>query len=207
MKLQGWKGGLYRLSEWIMNLAYMNLLWIAFTLLGLIVFGLMPATVAMFAVLRKWMMGNLNLPVFQAFWKFYRKDFLKSNVTGLVLFVIGYILYIDITVFEFGQSIYGQIHQLGVFIIAIIYTIALVFFFPLYVQYDLKWFQYIKLSFLTGVSSPFRAIWMLFLVYGLYFVITKIPGFILFFGGSVTGYLWLMIALPLFAKLEKKGVR
>lgn len=207
MTLQGWKGGINRLSVWIMNIAYINLLWIAFTLLGLVVLGLLPATVAMFAVLRKWIMGNLDTSIFKMFRLFYRKEFLKSNVTGLVLFIIGYILYIDLTVFEFGQSIYEQAHRLGVLIIAAIYTMGLVFFFPLYVQYDLKWLQYIKLTFLTGVSSPIRAILMISIAIGICFVFAKMPGLFLFFFGSFIGYLWLVIALPLFAKLEKKGHR
>ena len=37
--MEGLIGGIYRYSEWIMRLAYINILWILFTLLGLVVFG------------------------------------------------------------------------------------------------------------------------------------------------------------------------
>lgn len=36
MELNGLMGVLYRFAEWIMRLAYANLLWILFTLTGLV---------------------------------------------------------------------------------------------------------------------------------------------------------------------------
>lgn len=205
---QGWKSGLVRFSEWIMRLAYLNLLWMGFTLLGLVLFGFVPATVALFAMIRKWMMGNLDdTSFFRGFWNFYRKEFLKSNGVGLILFIIGYILYVDIVVLQFNDSMAQQIHQFLIYIIAFIYVMVLIFFFPVYVQYELKWYQYIRLSLLLAISSPFRAIWMILIGYGMFFIMTKIPGFIPFFLGSVTAYLWVMIALPLFLKLEQQGKR
>ncbi len=46
-------GGLYRICEWVMRLAYVNLLWIGIFWLGLVVFGFFPSSAAMFAVVRK----------------------------------------------------------------------------------------------------------------------------------------------------------
>jgi uncharacterized membrane protein YesL len=207
MEQQGWKSGLVRFSEWFMRLAYMNLLWMGFTLLGLVLFGFVPATVALFAMIRKWMMGKLDTSIFKGFWAFYRKEFLKANSVGLIFLIIGYILYIDIMVLQFNNSMVQQILQFLIYIIALFYVMALVLFFPVYVQFELKWYQYIKLSFLLALSSPFRAIWMIVIGYGIFFLMTIIPGLIPFFLGSVTAYLWLMIALPLFFKLEQQGER
>src|SRR5699024_8438852 len=46
--------GYYRFSVWTLRLAYVNFCWILFTLLGLVLFGFMPATAAMFSIVRKW---------------------------------------------------------------------------------------------------------------------------------------------------------
>ena len=59
--------GFYRFCEWVMRLAYLNLLWIGFTLAGAVIFGLAPATAAMFAVTRQWTLGKTDVPVFQTF--------------------------------------------------------------------------------------------------------------------------------------------
>src|SRR5690625_6922967 len=86
-------GRVFRWCEGIMRLAYVNLLWILFTILGLGIFGIFPATIALFAVTRKWVMGDRDIPVFSTFWQTFRKEFLKSTLLGWVLFVIGYMIY------------------------------------------------------------------------------------------------------------------
>src|SRR5690625_362565 len=94
-------GSIYRGSEWIMRLAYLNILWIAFSLMGLVVFGLFPATVSMFAVTRKWVMGDTEIPIFKTFWASYKTEFKQANIVGYIILVIGFFLYFD---FLFDQS-------------------------------------------------------------------------------------------------------
>src|SRR4051812_27089176 len=102
MEPQGVLGGFYRLSDWIMRLAYVNLLWFSFTLLGGIIFGIMPATIALFAITRKWEMDKEeDFPIFKTFWESYRKDFIKANLLGVFLFIAGgivvlYYVYLDV---------------------------------------------------------------------------------------------------------------
>lgn len=63
----GTVGGIYHISNWIMRLAYVNFLWILFTLAGFIVFGFFPATIATFAVVRKWIFDTTDIPIFTTF--------------------------------------------------------------------------------------------------------------------------------------------
>lgn len=67
--MNGFIDGYYRFAVWITRFAYLNLLWIAFSLVGLGVVGFFPATAAMFAVVRKWVHGEKDIPVFQVFGK------------------------------------------------------------------------------------------------------------------------------------------
>jgi uncharacterized membrane protein YesL len=198
---QGWKSGFIRFSEWFSRLAYINLLWLGFTFIGLIFFGLIPATVAMFAVLRKWMKEDLDSSIFKTFWDFYRKEFKKSNIAGITMLIIGYILFMDIFVFELESM---PIIQFLLYILAFFYLLVMVFFFPVYVQFELKWFQYVKMSVLMVFAAPFRAILMLIIGYGVFFLMAKIPVVMFFFLGSAISYLWLMISLPTFYKLETR---
>ncbi|WP_169908102.1 YesL family protein [Metabacillus halosaccharovorans] len=172
---QGWKSAFVRFTEWFSRLAYINLLWIGLTLLGLVVFGFIPATVAMFAVMRKWQKGNLNEPVLQSFWGFYRKEFAKSNSTGSVLVIIGYILYADIFILNFDESLTMQILKLLLFILAFVYLMILAFFFPAYVHFDMKWYQYLKMVTLMVFAAPLQAVLMLLIGYGMFFLLAKMP--------------------------------
>lgn len=85
----GIMGGFYRISEWIMRFAYVNILWIAFTLIGLVFLGFFPATASLFAVVRKWIQGNNEVPIFSFFWTNYKSSFLKSNILGISIVIIG----------------------------------------------------------------------------------------------------------------------
>ena len=46
------------LGEWVIRLVYLNFLWIGFSLLGLGILGIFPATSALFSVLRKYFIKN-----------------------------------------------------------------------------------------------------------------------------------------------------
>lgn len=201
MKQSGLTDGLLKVSEWIMRIAWINILWITHTLLGLVVAGFLPATAAMFAVIRKWMNGKLESSISKEFWQFYKKEFWKANAAGIILLVAGYILYVDLFVYEFESGSYHQILQLLVYVVAFFYMLTAVFFFPVFVQYNFKWYQYMQYSILTAFSFPLRALSMAAIGYGFLFLTSKYSGVVFFFLGSVTAYLWLIVALPLFEKM------
>ncbi len=75
--------GYYRICTWIMRMAYVNLLWVAFSLLGLGIFGFFPATAAMFVVIRKWLSSEQDIPVFKTFWNAFKTEFIKINIYTL----------------------------------------------------------------------------------------------------------------------------
>lgn len=86
----------YLLLEWVMWLAYINLLWIGSALIGLIVFGIFPATVAMFTVIRHLLLKDTTgKQILKTFALTYKREFFKSNVIGLIFTAIGYLLYLD----------------------------------------------------------------------------------------------------------------
>lgn len=58
MQLGSFSNVVYTICDWIARLAYINLLWILFTLSGFVVFGFFPATIAMLATLRQFIRGN-----------------------------------------------------------------------------------------------------------------------------------------------------
>src|SRR5699024_1930131 len=93
-----WK--LYDISYWLMKMIYLNILWISFSLIGLLLLGFFPATAGMFAVTRKWILGDREIPVFKTLWKNYKTSFMQTNIIGYTFVLAGLILYFDLKFFR-----------------------------------------------------------------------------------------------------------
>lgn len=195
--------GYYSIAVWITRFAYVNILWIAFTILGLGIFGLMPATVAMFAVVRKWNMGEQDTAIFPLFWKTYRQEFVKANGLGLLLAAVGYLLTIEFQILGTQTSLIYQMVQFSVVVILILFAMVVAYFFPIYVHFNLKFMDYIKWPFIIGVIHPILTVVLLVGV-GLLLSITfySLPALLFFFGGSVTAYILMWGVSKTFGKYE-----
>lgn len=198
--------GFYKFSVWITRLAYLNILWIAFTIVGLGIFGIMPATIAMFSVARKWIvMDEQDTPIFKTFWNTYRNDFVKANGIGLPLFSIVYLEVVAfIILFNHEETIYN-VAAFGVVAIFILIAIVLAYLFPIYVHFDLKIIDYFKWSFIIGIIHPILTAVMLIGVAAIYYVLLYFftPIFLIF-GASIMAYIFTLGASKVFYKYEKE---
>lgn len=189
----------------MLSLIYLNVLWIFFTVVGLGVFGLFPSTIALFGVIRMMIIKEDQEPlkVFQAFWGIFKKDFWKANCFGLFFAIIGYFLIFD---FQFVQLSNGQFRFLlpALFFILISSILTLLFFFPVYVHFELKYFQYIKQSFLIAITSPLELFGILASALAMYFFLTFLPGAIPIFSGSLLAYAITLLSFRAFRRIEIK---
>ncbi|MFW6598940.1 YesL family protein [Propionibacteriaceae bacterium Y2011] len=60
--------------QWIIRLVWLNLWWVALTLLGGVVLGFGPATVAAHTVATRWLKGETDLSVPHAMWQEWRRN-------------------------------------------------------------------------------------------------------------------------------------
>ncbi|WP_245548491.1 YesL family protein [Gracilibacillus lacisalsi] len=205
MELSGIWAGFYRISVWVTRFAWLNMLWIAFTLLGLIFFGIMPATIAMFAVVRKWVLKEYDIPVFETFFKQYKSNFLRANLFGLVIYIIGYFLsvFLKYTGLMNHSSLYPVL--LGIFVIAaFLYVMLVLYIAPVYVHYQLRFWQYIRYAVSIGAVNLHYSICAITVLAGIYFASLKFPGITLFFSFSVSAYVAMFIIHIGFSQLLKK---
>ncbi|WP_203247595.1 YesL family protein [Sporosarcina beigongshangi] len=200
MELEGLAGRFLRISEVITRMAYVNLLWILFTILGLGIFGFMPATVALFTVTRKWVMGDRDIPVFKTFWTTYRKEFFKSTLFGVVLFVIGYIIYIDLAFSPTGGLF--TLLRIALFLCGVLYVVLLLYIFPIYVHYDWSKRLYIKYALLIGISYPHYTFILMAGIVALYYLCISVPGIIPFFSVSLLSYMMMWFVYKVIRKIE-----
>lgn len=180
MELNGPFGFIYKASIWITKLAYMNILWILFSVAGFILFGIFPATVSIFAIIRKWRKGDTEVPIFKTFWQFYRSEFFKSNQLGFILLIIGFILYVDLRILYLTVG-FLQLLYYPILILFFIYLLVCLNAFPVYVHYELKALQIIRTSFIRIIINPLSTLAMLAGTIGVIFLTNFIPGIIPFF--------------------------
>jgi uncharacterized membrane protein YesL len=205
MDTSGFLGSFNKLLEWISRLAFLNLLWISFSLLGLIIFGFFPATVAMFAVARKWMLGNDEMSIFKTFWTAYKREFLKSNVLGVIIVAIGLILYIDFQFVQHAANSFVSILYVPFFIITLIFISMLFYIIPIFVHYDMKLSQVIKNSFFVMIMNPLSTFYMLIGSFGILFVLSYAPPICLLYSGNLLALFIMKPATTAFEKINQKS--
>lgn len=185
MEPTGIMGAIHQIADKVSKLAYLNLLWILFTLTGLFFFGLFPATIAMFTALRKIVL-NEEFKLFSLFWKTYKKEFLKGNLIGLVIVMINSITY---TNFIFFREATGVIEILfyPMVIVGILLLLMSLFVFPVYVHFNLQFLQIFKTSFIFMLLYPLSSLSIIVnsLIYLI--ILYQLPALVVFFSASIIG--------------------
>lgn len=203
--MEGFMRGIYSISEWVMRLMYVNILWILFTLLGLIVFGFFPATTAMFTVIRKWVMKQHEIPVFKTFWLTYKSEFLKSNLLGMIIVCIGFFMYSNLKIIDATTLPSLKLLYIPNLIVILIFLLTLLYIFPVFVHFDVGVKGIIKNAFLLMTLNPIATFSMSILSGFILFICYQFPGLIPFFSGSLIGFLLMFISNYVFVKMDKKA--
>ncbi|MCR8643894.1 DUF624 domain-containing protein [Paenibacillus sp. N1-5-1-14] len=235
MELKGFMGGAYRISEWIMRLAFSNLMWLVcslfvpfipimmlfmidpatapegfyiqtFVLMGIIApFTIFPATAAMFTLIRKWIQGVDDVPMLRTFFKGYKENYVQAMLGGILAMLATAIIYVD---YKFFMSKGGTWSFLAIFFIvfSIIFVAALFNFFCIMVHLKMKFFGLVKNAFLLTIAHPIASI-LLLVVTGViwYFSYFQFTFLVIFFSGSVSTFFIYWQFNRIFARLQAKA--
>lgn len=189
-------------SEWLFRLMWTNLLWIGFTVLGLGVFGIMPATVAMFTVVRRWHMDDMDISIWSVFKEAYFTHWKKSNLVGLVFLAIGAFLFLDLSFSEQMTGFYSLFLYVFFLFLLLMLCVTVVFFFPVYVQYTFTIKEYVKQSLFHAFSSIKDLILILIGFVFISALFFKVPGLIPFLGGVLPSFWIMRVCMSRFNKME-----
>ncbi|WP_027410333.1 YesL family protein [Anoxybacteroides tepidamans] len=204
MPVDGREAQLYRVCDWMVKLAYANLLWLVFSLIGLVAVGLAPASISLFTVIRKWLIEEENIPVFKTFFHTYKKEFFRANALGLLIMLAMCVLYADFLYMLNEKGVMQGLFS-AVLLMAIVFCIMIaLYIFPIYVHYQLSVFQYIKYAFLIGATNPITTVAMIVSIFFLGIIFMYMPAFIPFFGASSFSFILMWGGLSCFRKIEKK---
>jgi uncharacterized membrane protein YesL len=204
MKTSGAMGKLFVLFEWITRLAYVNVLWIGFSLIGILIVGFFPATSAMFAMTRNWITGEKDLPVFQTFWKRYKTDFWKANGIGWLMFAIGVILYLDYLYFTTsGSTLFFLLKSFSI-MLAFVFILISVMLFPVFVHYNLTVLHLFRNALFISMLHPLKSVLLIFGIATIGYIFLLVPSLIPFFSGSVIALYVTWLTQSMFSKIDQR---
>ncbi|SFL46714.1 YesL family protein [Salibacterium qingdaonense] len=190
--------------NWITRLAYVNVLWVLFSLAGLLIAGLFPATAGMFAVVRKWLTQDEEIAVLPTFWQSVRSEFLRSNAIGYIALVPAYVFYVD---FQFFSSMDGILSFVLITVsgsLFLLYVITVLFLFPALVHYRMCMMEYFKQAFFIGAGSPLGVIFSAAACVITALLTAWFSGLLFFFAGSVPAYVIMWSTLRTIRIMEDK---
>ncbi|MBU8791417.1 DUF624 domain-containing protein [Oceanobacillus caeni] len=195
---------IYTILEWITKFAYVNLLWILFTLVGGVIFGFYPSTIAMFAIVRDWLRGNPDLPVFKTFWKYFKRDFIKSNILGILLDLIIILIGLDLFYIKSNNNDLLSFTYIPLFAFMLIFLLFIFYLFPAFVHFQLKIPKLIKNSFLIMLISPLYTFLIVICLVSVYFIMRAIPALFFIFGGTTFAFFTTWLCLYAFDRIQAK---
>jgi uncharacterized membrane protein YesL len=181
---------------------YFNCLWLLFTLAGGLVLGVFPATVALLSIVRKNLMNQDIGPAITFFYKKFKSEFIKANLLGYSAAAVGSFLYLDLNFIQSQEGLFFYALYILILILSVVFFLAVLVIFPLYVHYDQQLMQYFKTSLLLVLSKPFYAFLLLIVNTGIYFLFMQLPGIVPFFGAVIIAYLNISISLRFFQTLS-----
>lgn len=201
--MTGISGGIYRISIWVMRLSLTNLCWLLFTLMGLVIFGIFPATTAMFAIVNKWREKEYEFSIFKTFWKIYKSLFLKSNLVGFFLTTIGLFLFYDFKILAAYDYITFRFIEVFLIGVTTFYILTVIYIFPVMIHYQADVFASIKNAFIVGILSPLTSISIILSSIVIIYISLALPSLFLFFTGSTLSFVHIFFTSREFRKIDQ----
>lgn len=162
---------LYTGIDFIYRLLYLNVLWFGFTLIGLVIAGFGPSTLALFDTIRRWFMSGMgnDKELFLFYYKSYKKHFISGNIMGWSVLLISYVLLVNYRFTNFRMEGIFQVVNVMTVVVAVACAIVLAYLIPLFVHYDLQWKDYLKKAVILAVIQPLPTflivLWMAIVLY------------------------------------------
>ncbi|WP_217586545.1 YesL family protein [Lentibacillus saliphilus] len=178
-------------SDWFMRIVKLNVTWLLFSVVGLLVFSVFPATYAAFVVTNRWVEGDADIPIWKTFVKAFKTGYWRSQVLGTIISIGFLIIYVDIQFFKsLEAALLGQGVQILLLILLAGWIITSIYVFPTAVQFDLSWTKTIKTAFFSSLSYIHWTVINVLGIAGILLVSYRFPASVFFLTGG-TVMLWI----------------
>lgn len=197
-----WAIRLHEAADEVTWAAKLNLLWWLFTLLGLGVLGVGPATLAAYTLARRHARGE-SFPAFPAFLAAYRREFVRG--TALLLAALGVSAFL-LTNYVWFASLgpAATVPRLATLAALAVLVVILAYLLPMAVHYDLRAYAYLPKASLFALTRPAPSALLLLLFAAVAYATVTYPFLLLVLavGGWIQLDTWL--CLRFFAENEAR---
>ncbi|MCM3718536.1 YesL family protein [Fictibacillus phosphorivorans] len=200
--MNGVMGKINILCDWLIRLVLIQCYWVLFSLLGLVVFGLVPSTMAMFSVTRQLVIKHEDLPLFRTFKENFMSQFWKGNGVGAILFLVSAVLYVDYRFFIQTETMSAVVFL--ILMISFFAGMILCFLFPVFAHYDVKVWEGIKNSVFVCLSHLHYGLLAVVGVGLLIVLYVMFSGLLILIGGSTIAMFLTILAQKVFKNIEQK---
>lgn len=188
--------------QWITKFVVLNLFWFFYTVRGLVVFGIFPATAAALSVMHKWLDGEDDISTKQYFKQYYKEVFKDANKIGWTLSVIGAVLFLNYKIIaDSDEGVWiGTIF--GFYFVTFFYLIIVAWTFPLLVRFENHWMKHLKSALIIGLVKIHYTIAIYTVMFSIIYLTLTYPGILPFFSISLFVCIWYWLSLQVLKKLE-----
>ncbi|WP_371812554.1 YesL family protein [Sporosarcina sp. Marseille-Q4063] len=168
-----------------------------------------PATTSMFAIIRKWIMNEREVPIIKYYWKFYKENYVKSMLGGFIIIGIWIIFIIDYYYFK------TYLNSMFLYLFIVLFILLLTFtmyFISTIVHFEAKLLYSLKNAFLITIIRPISSLGIGILnVLSIYVSVYHITFLIPTFLGTIIAYVsfsgFFKVYVTLEAKREKDNMK
>ncbi|HZM80470.1 MAG TPA: DUF624 domain-containing protein [Candidatus Limnocylindrales bacterium] len=188
----GWTGHLQTLFATIAWCAWLNAVWLTFTLLGGVLLGAGPATVAACVVARRRMRGeSIHFGDFAAVW---RREFVRGSIVVLPVMAAVMLLFTNYVYFSAlgPQASAARLVTLAALALALG---AGSYVAPMYAHYDLRLYRYLPMAMRFALGRPVSTFILLFVfaTFALASAMMPVLLAVISFGGWWQASTWLCV--------------
>lgn len=206
MEFKGYKGKLYEVSEYITTIAYLNLLWLFFTLIGGVILGIHPATAALFIALRRCRKEDVYTVDFKSFKQDFKHEFKKANILGVYITGVLALLVVNGALLFTNEAIVHPVIGVVYVLSIVLSTILLIYVYAVYEYFDKPAHTIITYAIIIGMANPLVTVPLILLVLLLSAAIYSTSGLPLFFGVSATAFVIVKYVSGILTRLENKAL-
>ncbi len=194
--------GVTQVTDWLVRIVWASLLWCGFSLLGLGILGVGPATASLSALTRKWAQGKADeVRPWAVFRDTFRYEFWRTNRLAWVMMAVMGFLAWDTHLTVAVKLVWLHLALVPLALVDVVVVAVAVYVFPLYAhrQVDSLW-KYFRLAALACVLNPGRTLVMLAMLYVEWFVL---GGVLPFLAVSALMYAVVRLSLAGFERVER----
>lgn len=199
--------GVSLVCVWIARLAWLNLLWVGFTLAGLVVFGFFPATVAGYQIARDLVHrpGSADEPMLPRFAGLVRANLVRANVAGAVVVLVSLGLYGAVRLAGGAAGAVWQLPAWAITVVAVVAFVGGLVHLPFLVAHvDAPIGALVRASWLYALAHPVGTLVVCGAWVGVSFVLGAFPAAAPFFCFAPVAVLTALIDVRGFQRLEQR---